>query len=151
MFDRPVPLSAEAFAPFGSVVAGPPGEPTAADATFSYWSDLLHFGVEGEVEVGLCTVYARASQDITWMERHRRTPELLVPADAPFLLPVMDAAGHVSVFEVGVGQAVLIGAGVWHSACAPLPGTPSCTYFVQFRRGTPQEDVEKTTIAGARP
>ena len=82
---------------------------------------------------------------MTWMERHDRTPEFLIPADGPFLLPVMDDAGAVAVFRVEPGEAVVIGQGVWHSACLPV-GAEAATYFVVFRRGTPQEDVTKQDI-----
>jgi ureidoglycolate lyase len=135
----------EAFARFGAVVPAPTQEPTAADATFSYWSDLAHYRIEGETEIGLCTVYRQSEPRVTWMERHDRTPEFLIPADGPFLLPVMDDAGAVEVFRVEPGEAVVIGQGVWHSACHPVHGD-SATYFVVFRRGTPQEDVTKQDL-----
>lgn len=136
----------ETFARFGSVVPAPTQEPTASDASFAYWSDLAHYRVEGETEIGLCTVYRQPSPRVTWMERHDRTPEFLIPADGPFLLPVMDEAGAVEVFRVERGEAVVIGKGVWHSACHPVEGT-SATYFVVFRRGTPREDVIKRDVA----
>jgi ureidoglycolate lyase len=135
----------EAFARFGSVVPAPTVEPTAADPTFSYWSDLAHYRIEGETEIGLCTVHRQADPRVTWMERHDRTPEILIPADGPFLLPVMDEAGAVEVFRVEPGEAVVIGDGVWHSACHPAEAA-SATYFVVFRRGTPREDVVKRDV-----
>ena len=135
----------EAFARYGAVVTAPTAAPTAQDATFRYWSDLAHFGVEGETEIGLCTVYRQDAPRVTWMERHARTPELLIPADAPFLLPVMAEGGPVEVFRVEPGEAVVIGQGVWHSACLPA-GADAATYFVVFRRGTPHEDVTKRDL-----
>ncbi len=143
---NPQRATPEAFARFGSVVPAPTAEPTAADATFRYWSDLAHYRIEGETEVGLCTVYRQDAPRVTWMERHDRTPEFLIPADGPFLLPVMDEAGAVEVFRVEPGEAVVIGPGVWHSACLPVE-SESATYFVVFRRGTPQEDVTKRDLA----
>ena len=135
----------EAFARFGAVVPAPSAEPTAADATFAYWSDLAHYRIDGETEVGLCTVYRQADPRVTWMERHDRTPEFLIPTDGPFLLPVMDGDGAVALFRVEPGEAVVISGGVWHSACLPA-SADSATYFVVFRRGTPREDVTKTDI-----
>jgi ureidoglycolate lyase len=135
----------EAFARYGAVVPAPTAAPTAADATFRYWSDLAHYRIEGETEIGLCTVYRQDASRVTWVERHDRTPEFLIPADGPFLLPVMDEAGAVEVFRVEPGEAVVIGPGVWHSACLPV-GAEAATYFVVFRRGTPQEDVTKQDV-----
>ena len=136
----------DSFARFGAVVSAPTAEPTAADATFRYWSDLAHFQIDGETEIGLCTVYRQSAPRVAWMERHDRTPEILVPTDGPFLLPVMDEGGEVEVFRVEPGEAVVIAPGVWHSACLPADAEQA-TYLVVFRRGTPQEDVAKQDIA----
>lgn len=144
-------ISASNFARFGSI-ARLTGQPaTAAGATFSYWSDLARYHVAGETEIGVCTVFAQPEPGTNWMERHDQTPEILLPIDAPFLLPVMsnDGSAEVAVFEVQPGEAVVIGAGVWHSACLPL-GADQATYWVLFRRGTPAEDVVKTDIPAVR-
>jgi len=145
MIAAPQRATPEAFARFGSVVPAPTGEPTAAGDTFRYWSDLAHYHIDGETEVGLCTVVRRDARRVTWMERHARTPEFLIPVDAPFLLPVMGEGGPVEVFRVEPGEAIVIGDGVWHSACHPAVAD-AATYFVVFRRGTPREDVDRTDI-----
>lgn len=143
-----VPLTAAGFERYGAVVQPPSSTPTASDAAFRYWSDLAHYGVEGETEIGWCTVYRQEPPRVTWMERHTRTPELLVPIDAPFILPVMGDGGEVEAFRVDIGEAVVIGQGVWHSACHPAEAA-AASYFVVFRRGTPAEDVQKTDVAAA--
>jgi ureidoglycolate lyase len=135
----------DSFARFGTVVAVPSSSPTASDGTFSYWSDLARYSIDGDSEIGLCTVYRQAEPSVIWMERHDRTPEILIPANGPFLLPVMEEDGAVEVFRVEPGEAVVIGTGVWHSACLPIDGDET-TYFVLFRRGTPREDVIKKDI-----
>jgi ureidoglycolate lyase len=135
----------DSFAPYGKVVLAPAAEPTAADASFRYWSDLAHYGIDGETEIGLCTVYRQPEPRVTWMERHDRTPEFLIPIDVPFLLPVMGDGENVEVFRVDPGEAVVIATGVWHSACHPVDADEA-TYFVVFRRGTPAEDVIKQDI-----
>ncbi len=141
-------MTSENFARYGRVACLSDAAPTAEDATFRYWSDAAHYGIDGETEIGFCTVYRQDEPAVTWMERHDRTPELLIPIDGPFLLPVMgeDERAEVEVFEVQPGEAVVIGQGVWHSACRPADGD-AATYFVIFRRGTPREDVIKKDIA----
>lgn len=138
-------ISAESFRPYGSVATRPAGAPLAEDETFRYWSDAAHFGIEGETEIGFCTVYRQERDEVNWMERHMRTPEVLIAVDRPFLLPVMSEDGKVEAFLVEAGEAVVIARGVWHSACKPVDGDEA-TYFVIFRRGTPQEDVTKMDI-----
>lgn len=142
----PQRITPENFARYGRVARLPESAPTAEDATFRYWSDAAHYEINGETEIGFCTVYRQDQPAVTWMERHDRTPELLIPIDGPFLLPVMEESGAgVEVFEVQPGEAVVIGQGVWHSACHPAGGD-AVTYFVLFRRGTPQEDVTKKDL-----
>lgn len=138
-------ISPERFARFGSVAQTPGENPTAKTAGFSYWSDIAHYHIDGETEIGYCTVYQPDLPRVTWFERHDRTPEVLVPIDAPFILPVMDEDGEVAAFRAEPGEAVVIGTGVWHSACLPV-GRKQATYFVVFRRGTPAEDVTKRDV-----
>lgn len=138
--------SSTGFARYGQVVTAPESSPTASDPTFRYWSDLARYHVAGETEIGLCTVYRQPGPRVGWMERHDRTPEILVPVSGPFLLPVMDDHDQVELFRVDPGEAVVIDTSVWHSACLPLDADEA-TYLVIFRRGTPGEDVTKRDIA----
>lgn len=141
------PISMEGFAPFGDAALLLDEEPLAETGEFSFWSDAAHFGIEGETEIGFCTVYPHRYNRVAWMERHERTPELLVPIDGRLILPVMtnDEVPEVRAFEFGPGEAIVIGQNVWHSACLPK-GSDAVQYFVIFRRGTPHEDVIKTDI-----
>ena len=145
----PQRVTAENFMRFGAVAKLPTNaEPLAAEASFSYWSDVAAFAIEGPTEIGYCTVFRQEGGPINWLERHVRTPELLIPIDAPFFLPVMrddESVERLEVFEVRPGEAVVIGQGVWHGACHPTHGEEA-TYFVIFRRGTPAEDVAKREL-----
>ncbi|CAN5592747.1 hypothetical protein BH23BAC4_BH23BAC4_00810 [soil metagenome] len=140
------PISPDAFASYGRVVALSAVPPTASDDTFAYWSDLASYAIDGDTEIGICTVYRQGEPTISWMERHDKTPEVLIPIDVPFALPVMGDSDKVEIFQVDPGEAVIIDTGVWHSACQPI-GASEATYFVVFRRGTPQEDVHKRDLA----
>lgn len=145
----PKRISPRNFADFGTMLRAPVKPPTAEDQTFKYWSDLASYHVEGETEIGWCTVYRQEGRPITWMERHEQTPELLIPIDAPFILPVMrkeNGPDSIEAFQVEIGEAVVIGQNVWHTACQPAAGDQA-TYFVIFRRGTPAEDVIKTDVS----
>ena len=139
-------IDADTFAPFGSVAALPTSSPLAETDEFKFWSDVTSYRIEGETEVGFCEVFPHPENKVIWMERHERTPELLVAMDGELVLPVMTSDGRqVRAFRFGSGQAVVIGQNVWHSACLPT-GPNSVRYFVVFRRGTPGEDVIKTDI-----
>jgi ureidoglycolate hydrolase len=135
-------------APFGSVVKAPAGSPASEGAGYRFWSDIAHYRIEGETEIGLCTVFDRPGTAIDTVERHMKTPEILIPIDAPFVVPLMIDGNESSgpeAFSVDPGEAIVISGGVWHGACLPV-GKRESSYFVIFRRGTPGEDVQKKTV-----
>lgn len=145
---RPRHATPKLFAEFGSVVLPPDGKPTSHASDYRFWSDLAHYEIGGETEIGICTVFARKHPRIEGMERHLRTPEILIPIDAPFVVPLLRdglPSARARAFRVNIGEAIVIGEGVWHGACLPV-GKKTSSYFVVFRRGTPHEDVEKKPV-----
>ncbi|OGU74263.1 MAG: hypothetical protein A2V93_08185 [Ignavibacteria bacterium RBG_16_34_14] len=141
-------ISTENFKIFGKVVAAPTVNPTSQAQDYKFWSDIANYLIEGETEIGICTVYKQRKNYINGMERHVRTPEILIPIDAPFILPlVIDRKDEdqVKAFQCNLGEAVVINKAVWHGACLPV-GKDESSYFVIFRKGTPHEDVEKKNI-----
>ncbi len=143
---KPHHITDSNFAPFGKIVTAPKAAPTSQAADYKFWSDIAHYIVEGETEIGLCTVYAQPKQEISGVERHLRTPEILIPVDSPFVLPLFDdASGKTEAFRVNIGEAVVMNTGIWHGPCLPV-GKNEATYFVIFRKGTPHEDVAKKSI-----
>ena len=138
-------ISQENFKKFGKVVTAPEGKPTSQSADYKFWSDIADYLIEGETEIGICTVYKQPINQISGMERHLRTPEILIPIDAPFTLPLLldgESEEDTEAFQCDLGEAVVINKAVWHGACFPV-GKEESSYFVIFRKGTPHEDVEK--------
>jgi ureidoglycolate hydrolase len=136
------------FARFGQLVKTPNTRPTAKSIDYKYWSDLAHYAIQGETEVGVCCVFRQPQAIVTGMERHVNTPEILIPIDAPFIAPLLvegDGESQAQAFMVQPGQAVVINAGVWHGACLPVAEHQS-SYFVIFKRNTPFKDVYKKEI-----
>ncbi len=147
----PEEINRENFNTFGSVVTTPQKEPTAAASTFTFWSDIAHYTIDTETEIGLCAVFRQSETVINEMERHLHTPEILIPIDAPFVLPLLhegEKDGQIQAFQVNIGQAVIIDAAVWHGACIPV-GKKQSSYFVIFRRGTPHNDIEKKAVTSS--
>jgi ureidoglycolate hydrolase len=145
-------ITKDRFENYGRVVLFPQGKPLAEEPEFKFWSDLAGYQIKGETEIGICTVYRQSPPEISTVERHLHTPEILIPIDAPFVLPLLlesDSAKDMRAFEVGIGEAVVIDAEVWHGASLPV-GVEKSSYFVIFKRGTPANDVEKKAIAGVR-
>jgi ureidoglycolate hydrolase len=135
------------FIRYGKIVSTPEGQPTSEGADYRFWSDIAGYKIEGETEIGICIVYKQENIDINNVERHLRTPEILIPIDAPFILPVVNKKDNnkLEYFQVDIGEAVVINEAVWHGPCLPV-GKEQSSYFVIFRRKTPFEDVEKKSI-----
>ncbi len=136
------------FSRYGSVVKLPACTPASQDKTYKFWSDIAHYNIDGETEIGLCTVYKQPETIIDGMERHLSTPEILIPVDGPFYLPLLrdgKSEGKPEVFRIDIGEAVVVDPGIWHGACIPV-GMYQCTYFVIFKRGTPVHDVQKKSF-----
>jgi ureidoglycolate hydrolase len=145
---KPKKITEENFSAFGKVVVGTSGIPTSQAADYKFWSDIMNYNIDGETEVGICTVYKQPTNSIYGMERHLNTPEILIPIDAPFILPLLKDKSkpeEAEAFVVDIGQAITIYESVWHGACIPF-GKDECSYFVIFKRGTPHKDVEKIDL-----
>lgn len=149
---RPQKITQDNSKSYGSVVTAPQRKPTSESPDYRFWSDLAHYSIGGETEIGICTVYRQKETIISGMERHIRTPEILIPIDAPFILPLMldnREPSDIEAFHVAPGEAVVINRGIWHGACLPV-GVEESSYFVIFRLNTPHEDVEKREIPQTR-
>lgn len=146
MLISPKPVTPDSFGPYGEIAERPSGPPTAEGDAFSYWSDVVHYRIDGSTEIGYCSAFPQPDSPVPWVERHARTPELIIPIDGPLALPVMgDEATELKAFYVEPGDAVIIDNNVWHGACHPAVQN-DVTYFVIFRRGTPQNDVSKQEL-----
>jgi ureidoglycolate hydrolase len=142
-------ITTENILSFGKVVVGVAGAPTSQASDYKFWSDIISYQIDGETEVGICTVYKQSESTIAGMERHLSTPEILIPIDGPFMLPLLKdkhKPEETETFILEVGQAVVINEKVWHGACLPFR-KEECSYFVIFKKGTPFNDVEKTEIS----
>lgn len=131
MILRALPLTAEAFAPFGRVfdLTGAPGEgvrPMSGEG----WTDSYTLAplIDGPGHLGM-TRGPAAPWDCRLMERHPRTEEALFCAGAPIVLAVAPGgaapaplAGTLRAFVIRPGQVAVMERGVWHDACRGLDG-----------------------------
>ena len=140
-------ISQSAFRKFGKVVKLSDEKPTSEAADYKFWSNIADYNIDGPTEVGICYVYRQPVNDISGMERHLNTPEILIPINAPFILPLLKDGidEEPEAFLVNVGEAVIIDVAVWHGACLPF-GNEESSYFVIFKKCTPIDDVEKKDI-----
>jgi len=144
------PISAKAFAPYGSVIAAPAAEPTSRPEGMEYWAGVAELPDLGVAySVGYAT-QARRPFVQTMAERHMKTPELLMPVggdmvvvagpaeylDEPTRLP---APERFVAFRVPEGQGVIFGPGVWH--WAPFAVDAAIKLLVIYTAGTAAGDA----------
>jgi ureidoglycolate lyase len=143
-------LTAEAFAPFGTIVEQPNRAPVAEGTGWHWWGEITYLG-------GGDRPYAVGRVDLEpaplrfdWAERHMKTDEMLVPLggeclvyvgpalypDEPTRLPPLD---QFRVFRVRPGQGVLMKAGIWHGA--PMTADQPLGVLVVLLKDTGTTDV----------
>jgi len=153
------PLTAEAFAPFGQLVAAR-DEPPAFDAPhLDAWQ--MDFAVDGEIEL---MVVRYIHQDMRWttMERHFNvTQSFMALGGAASVMVVAeptDAADRmvsprpetVRAFLVDGAQGVMLWRGAWHALTRfPVPAAGGA--FAMITGAATQHELERQNRDGTRP
>lgn len=158
-------LTAEAFAPFGTVIQQPIGAPNATGPGWQWWGEtVLLAGDQRPYGIGYLALEP-ADLQFDWAERHMRSAELLIPSggdclvyvgppdhpDQPDRLPSLD---QFRVFRVQQGEGVLLAPGMWHGA--PLAIDRPLNVVVLLLQGTGATDTsvvrfEDTPVEIERP
>lgn len=145
----PEPITEKAFKQFGQLVEQPANVPANPDnAAIRRWSGLAKARIHKDIEFGIFEVKAR-DHEVAEMERHVKTPMLLVSLREDYLLvvappllpnarkPAPDAA-KARVFIVGREQAVILKKGTWHTM--PFPRGRDGMFLFAFSDGTSRTD-----------
>jgi len=152
MFIKAQEASLGSFKTYGQLVLLPEGPAPLGTETVRFWPALAKYLINGQTEMGLCTCLERPRQ-IENLERHSVTPEVLIPLDDNFLLPVAAAdqpvdednklkVKDIRIMKVKRGTVVIMNPGVWHWAVWPETRR-EVTYLVLFKLNTPKDDFEK--------
>ena len=122
---RPLPLTAEAFAPFGEVLDAT-GDFRLINAGLCrrhHDRAQLDFGPEGRAGISVFQAEARALPYVfDLIERHPDGSQAFVPMTAdPFLVIVSPGPDHPpQAFLTNGAQGINLHRGTWHSVLAPL-------------------------------
>jgi len=142
-------ITPSSFAKFGKVADSKIKPPLVDAENLKFWTTIATYTVEGDTEIALCQV-KNSTNSVGMLERHIKTPEILVPIEGDFILPVAPAgnlqdtdeipeASGVEAFLVHSDQAVVMEKGVWHTA--PIPTGKEISFFVIFRKETTKQDA----------
>jgi ureidoglycolate lyase len=147
---NPIPLIKDNFQPFGQLIEAAEGiKPTVSNATLRCWAGLAKARIHEAMEFSVFTVQAR-EHEVAEMERHNRSPELLVSLEGDSILvlaphsPPKTGRAHpdplqVKAFVMRQGQAVILSKGCWHAL--PFPLSQESKFLAGFRDGTAQKDL----------
>jgi len=153
---RVEPLSREAFAPFGEVIAtdGAAHYPIN-DGMAERYHDLARIETEGEGAHPLVSIFRGRPWpfplEVRMVERHPLGSQAFVPlSDRPFLIVVADTDDpplpeDLCAFAALPGEGVNYRAGIWHH---PLIALEEVSDFLVIDRGGPGKNLEEHHFAG---
>jgi len=123
-------------------------KPTLSEKYFDWWGKLVTPRFPSGMEMGLFRLKKRGLS-MDRMECHQHTPEILLPVDGKFVIPVCcfnreEKGGipvkNVSAFYLDKDQCMIFKPGIWHGA--PFPLKDNRSIIVMFQQGTVENDVE---------
>ena len=144
------PLTAEAFGPFGEVIADGSMPIAMNDGSAVRYRDLAIAspGPEGQVAIGIVVSRSVTALplEVRWMERHPLATQAFVPLDGASLLVIVAPpqaapirAATLRAFIGGPGQGINFAADVWHH---PLIASVIGQRFLVIDRKGPGENLE---------
>ena len=152
---QPVPLTPEAFAPFGEVVAADLSAPDSInDGYTERFTDLA--GIDTGEDGGWPMVHiyrTRAFEmprSLTMMERHPKGSQAFMPLGPGRYVATVAPAGDapnpeaVQAFLCGPGLGLNLRRGVWHHPLMPLDGALA---FLVIERGADDANCDIVALA----
>jgi ureidoglycolate hydrolase len=144
---RIMDLSREALRGIGQMLTPASWSAPEAGAEHSYADTMADLGLEAPCSAGVVEC-AKRPRVLRLMERHQRTPEMIVFLDGEgvaCLAPPQEAAEgrlrDMVAVRARAGQAFLLERGAWHSIPFPVGRKPA-RFLVVFRSGTGRDDLE---------
>jgi ureidoglycolate lyase len=146
-------LNAEAFAPFGKVLAPPSSGAVANGPGWQWWGEIAALPNDGRRWTFGYLALELVPMRIDWAECHLRSPEVVLAAGgdiAVYAGPPSPRDGSrkpegLRVFQVPAGSGVVLKPGVWHGAPFTVTGPGSA--WVLLLEGTGRDDVTLVRFA----
>lgn len=131
---------------WGQVVQLPKGDPMFHSEILSYWDGIASLQMDGEAGIGWFELSRRAFRG-NEVERHTSTQEALLCFQGAAICLVGEpvapdrvTASSFRPYYIEAGEGFIFAPGTWHALPFPLSG--KAVFWVIFKKGTPQEDLE---------
>ena len=130
---------------WGQVVQLPRGEPMFQSEILSYWDAIASFQMDGETDIGWFELSRRAFRG-NEVECHTSTQEALLCFQGAAICLVGEPVAPEQItpssfhaYYIEAGEGFIFAPGTWHAL--PYPLTDKAIFWVIFKKGTPQEDL----------
>ena len=148
-----IPIESSSFMTYGQIISEGRSEPLADQEEFVYWGKVAELMVGNRVSTGVLVCHTR-DRIVEEMERHVRTPEILVVLKGngvvcmaePESEPGADRIEGIAAFIVRQGWAFVMKAATWHWIPFPLDSR-EVKFLVVFASGTEDDDLEIKKLA----
>jgi len=131
---------------WGQVVQLPRGEPMFESEILSYWDAIASFQMDGETGIGWFELSRRAFRG-NEVECHTSTQEALLCFQGAAICLVGEPVAPEQItpssfhaYTIEAGEGFIFAPGTWHAL--PYPLTDKAVFWVIFKKGTPQEDLD---------
>ncbi len=141
-------LTADRFAPYGSLIDKPPREGDVERDYLSWWGGLYDLDFESQASLGILSIKRRAFI-VNQLERHMKAVEIFIPVRGVSIMPFADPEDitKCEAFIVDGTAGLVIKKGVWHFP--PFPVTEVMEFVLAVRKET-ADDLEIRDISGKR-
>lgn len=138
-------ITTASIANYGFLLSKERDKPIADNAEIKYWDKISELEMSHTVSTGIVKGFNNTGI-VSKMERHKKTPELLVALDGDALILLASADNRfndsekLNAFYLKQGEALALKKGIWHSV--PMPFLKECKLLVVFASGTADNDLE---------
>ena len=146
---KAVPLTAEAFAPFGEVIQAAGHAPRLINqGTCERYHDLAPVDVLADGGRPLISIFKATPRPLPFevrsLERHPLSSQAFYPLDGvTFLVVVAESPDRIHAFRAAGDQGVSYRRGVWHHALLAIGQT---SRFLVVDRGGPGENCDEVSV-----
>ncbi|MBF9015816.1 MULTISPECIES: ureidoglycolate lyase [unclassified Oceanispirochaeta] len=139
-------MTAENSKEFGTLLSIKEKDAAYKGDDFSFFKNLAEIEFNENIGFSLVETHMDTTVEISWLERHLSSSELIIPSDKNIVLVLGSGEktadlSTLRALEVEVGTAFSVSRNVWHFA--PISCSDTTNVFILLNQSTPDCDLEK--------